>query len=50
MTPVVENILGDSLGKRGGNIHIENSPLSLLNFHREYMRKFPRGWSPEVPP
>ena len=36
------NILGDSLGKRGGNIHIEDSPLSLLNFCRVIMRKFPR--------
>ena len=44
------NIPGDSLGKRGGNIHRENSHLFLPNFCREIMRKFPRGWSPEIPP
>ena len=44
------NIPGDSLGKRGRNIHIENSPLFLLNFCWEIMRKFPWGWSPEIPP
>ena len=44
------NILRDSEGKGGGNILIENSPPFLLHFYGETMRKFPRGWSPEIPP
>ena len=44
------NIARDSTGKRGGNIHIENSPSFPLNFRREIMKKFPQGWSPGIPP
>mgnify|MGYP001796560469 CR=1 FL=1 len=33
-------------GESGRNIHTENSPLFLRNFHREIMQKFPCGWSP----
>ena len=44
------NIPRDSTGKGGGNIHIENSPSFPLHFRREIMRKFPRGWSPGIPP
>ena len=29
-----------------GNIHTENSPLFLRNFHRVIMQKFTCGWSP----
>ena len=42
------NTLSDSIGKGCGNIHIENSPLFLLNFRTEIMRKFLRGWSPGI--
>ena len=44
-----ENILRDSIGKGGGNIHVENSSSFPLNFHGEIRRKFPEGWSPDIP-
>ena len=44
------NIPRDSTGKVGGNIHVENSPSFPLHFRGEIMRKFPQGWSPEIPP
>ena len=34
-------ILRDSIGKGGGILHIQNSPLLFMNFHREDPQEFP---------
>ena len=34
-------ILRDSIGKGGGILHIQNSPLLFLNFHRDGPQEFP---------
>ena len=43
------NIPRVSTAEGGGNIHIENSLSFPLNFRTEIMRKFPQGWSLELP-